>query len=342
MYACSVGNSEIVAYLLQQGADPNFHKELFTPLMAVCVSTCENEDDLADCLSGLLDAGAIKDAAERHRITPLMFASMTGRPRLVQGLADRGCRLDLQDCHGWTALFWAVNQGKSDVVQLLLKLGASVDVKDRKGQTPIELAKSKRMHKIEELFGNQGTLSNGLKPVGNAEDGRLVEFRNEANKTRSVFSVELVINHVHEKRFELGIYRRSQVLAMRQVLTQIKNTYEKVSFIRLHLQGHPLNHPLEYSASSLTILQDLSNKSLHQAHILQGELNFLAQHTKQVSWNGQGEPMEVNIADLVEEYLVKRGGVDRDDDSPPRAVEAGSSASDNGSEYGGENDATPR
>lgn len=39
MYAASSGRWQIVEYLVEKKSNPNFHKELFTPLMASCAYT---------------------------------------------------------------------------------------------------------------------------------------------------------------------------------------------------------------------------------------------------------------------------------------------------------------
>lgn len=103
MYAASCGRWEVVQYLLEKDANPNFHKELFTPLMAACASSHENEDDLAKCVELLINSGANINASERHKVTPLMFACKEKKAKIVKTLLQRDdIKVDLQDHRGWT------------------------------------------------------------------------------------------------------------------------------------------------------------------------------------------------------------------------------------------------
>lgn len=79
--------------------------ELFTPLMAVCASTRENEEKLVRCIDLLIKHNADINATERHRITALMFAAKEGHQKLVAKLCSLGCDLNIQDSQGWTVKF---------------------------------------------------------------------------------------------------------------------------------------------------------------------------------------------------------------------------------------------
>lgn len=102
MYAASCGQPKAVDYLVENLASPNFHKELFTPLMAVCASTQEDEDNLVQCVEILIRNGAKVNVAERHRVTPLMFASKEKRLKIVKTLLVNGADTNAQDNRGWT------------------------------------------------------------------------------------------------------------------------------------------------------------------------------------------------------------------------------------------------
>ena len=103
MYAASCGRWQVTEYLLEKKANPNFHKELFTPLMAACASAHENEEDLVKCVEILIDHGANINATERHKVTPLMFACKEKRLKIIQTLLQRPeIDVDLQDHRGWS------------------------------------------------------------------------------------------------------------------------------------------------------------------------------------------------------------------------------------------------
>ncbi len=112
MYAASCGRWQVTEYLLEKKANPNFHKELFTPLMAACASSHENEEDLVKCVEILIDHGANINASERHKVTPLMFACKEKRLKVVETLLKRPeINIDLQDHRGWSVrIINSVNQ----------------------------------------------------------------------------------------------------------------------------------------------------------------------------------------------------------------------------------------
>lgn len=80
--------------------------ELFTPLMAACASSRESEDDMLECVDLLLSYGAKVDVAERHRMTPLMFASKEGRVSIVQRLINAKVDVNKQDNRGLISNFY--------------------------------------------------------------------------------------------------------------------------------------------------------------------------------------------------------------------------------------------
>ncbi|XP_054716312.1 ankyrin repeat, SAM and basic leucine zipper domain-containing protein 1-like [Uloborus diversus] len=139
MFACSAGNLELVQFLLEEKANPNYHKDMLTPLMAVCMSK-KNEEDLSKCCSLLIDNGANVNAHERHLTTPLMFASREGYTQIVKTLLDNDAEINAQDNRGNTAIAWAAQCGHGQVVRLLLEKGADVKILNRMGQSPIDLA----------------------------------------------------------------------------------------------------------------------------------------------------------------------------------------------------------
>ncbi|XP_071540397.1 ankyrin repeat, SAM and basic leucine zipper domain-containing protein 1-like isoform X2 [Panulirus ornatus] len=140
MYACSCGKPQIVKFLLQQNADPNLHKELFTPLMAACASSHESEVDLLECVELLLNYGAKVNTSERHHMTALMFASKEGRSSIVQKLVEAKIDVNKQDNKGWTALCWAATKGHGKVIRTLLEHSADPTKMNNHGQRPVDIA----------------------------------------------------------------------------------------------------------------------------------------------------------------------------------------------------------
>ena len=80
-------------------------------------------------VQGLLEAGANPDAALLSGESPVMTASRTGSPQVVERLLAAGADPNAKATRGQTALMWAASQGHSDVVGVLLEYGADVHIR---------------------------------------------------------------------------------------------------------------------------------------------------------------------------------------------------------------------
>lgn len=151
LHACSMGSLPIITLLVQEGANVNFTKELFSPLMALCKATMASEDELLKCLNVLLDHGATVDAMDRHACTPLMNACGAGYTLLVRRLIEAKCDLNIQDSEGWSGLFHAVDKEREDVVRLLVEEKARLDLIDRRKRSAYDLAMIKGLDQLGKL-----------------------------------------------------------------------------------------------------------------------------------------------------------------------------------------------
>ena len=99
----------------------------------------------SEVVSWLIDQGADLDASGGGS-TPLMHAARRGHTSIVRLLIDNGADASLQHkISGWTALHLASMRKDKDLAHMLLEYDPSVcDLKDQKGRTPFELAKSKK------------------------------------------------------------------------------------------------------------------------------------------------------------------------------------------------------
>ena len=82
-----------------------FPTDHFTPLMAVCASSCSLNNALGQCLNTLIEKGVKIDAHENHGYTALIFACKKGRTTLVEDLIQAGSDLNKQDNRGYDNLF---------------------------------------------------------------------------------------------------------------------------------------------------------------------------------------------------------------------------------------------
>ncbi|KAK7499506.1 hypothetical protein BaRGS_00009158 [Batillaria attramentaria] len=143
MYAGSFAKGDIFKLLLERGANPNYHKDLFTVLMAVCSSNCSKPDVLLECAKLLIDKGVDVNARDRYHVTALTYAAREGRVELVKLLLDNGAEIDRQDSRGWTAVSWATQREQLGVIKELLDRGADRNKKHTDGLTAIDLARGK-------------------------------------------------------------------------------------------------------------------------------------------------------------------------------------------------------
>ena len=148
------GHAEVVAFLIQAGADVNIRcgRESRSALREAC-SLFLNMERASECARLLIEAGADVKTTDKHMATPLMSASMaqTGTA-LVQSLIDAGANVNHssitsierifggrhEDAEGDTALHRAAYySGNVETVKALLRAGAHVDAQSWTGKTAL-------------------------------------------------------------------------------------------------------------------------------------------------------------------------------------------------------------
>nr|XP_045605285.1 ankyrin repeat, SAM and basic leucine zipper domain-containing protein 1-like isoform X1 [Procambarus clarkii] len=193
MYACSCGKPRVVEFLLQQNADTNLHKELFTALMAACASSRECEADLLECVELLLSYGAKVDVAERHRMTALMFASKEGRTTIVQRLIDAKADLNKQDNKGWTALCWAATKGHGKVVRILLQHLADPLKMNTHGQRAADIALAAGYPQIADILERVAVGGANLSFTESSAESVMIKYPVENKMPQSYGELEMVL-----------------------------------------------------------------------------------------------------------------------------------------------------
>lgn len=118
-WACSTDAGEIVALLLDCGADSNvLGMGGDTPLTVACYSSS------TDVVSALMKAGAEVNRSDNDGTTPLMFAAKRGDPEVLRLLLSAGADVGARDAAGRTALHWAVLEGDfADAAKTLIDAG---------------------------------------------------------------------------------------------------------------------------------------------------------------------------------------------------------------------------
>ena len=133
--ASACGRIDIIALLIQHGADPNATTETAeTPLHWAVMS------DRPEVVRDLLYAGADANrATELTRETPLHFAAQLGCERAVRSLLESADVMAMSS-ENWTALHYAAAYGHTPIVEALIKHGADMDAKTLCRRTALMLA----------------------------------------------------------------------------------------------------------------------------------------------------------------------------------------------------------
>lgn len=143
LYAAFAAQPEVINYLLLNEANPNQHRDGYTPLMALCNSVSMCLEKSLKCLRLLIDANADVDAINKHRQTALMYACKSQEPEFVKVLLNHVKDIDATDSDERTAIFYAVTANKIDIVKILLENNADITLVDNNNYTVKDIASEK-------------------------------------------------------------------------------------------------------------------------------------------------------------------------------------------------------
>ncbi len=130
-------SEEVVAILLEAGADPNEVVDDFgTTILLRAVDTGQ-----AGIVKRLLQARANVNAANTYRMSPLMSAATIGDFEMVEALVAAGAKVTARTPTGGSALMFAVGAAHVEVVRRLVAAGADV-ARDR--ETLMAMIKDKK------------------------------------------------------------------------------------------------------------------------------------------------------------------------------------------------------
>jgi len=142
--AVESGEIEQVRRVLTGGAVVNARTR--AGLTALSVAIIRGYDDIALLL---IEKGASLDARDRSGDrenqhpgnSPVHYAAIYGRTRVLQAMLARGVSPNLRDRNGRTLLMLAAENGHRETVQLLLQHGADPAARSALGETALQLAR---------------------------------------------------------------------------------------------------------------------------------------------------------------------------------------------------------
>jgi ankyrin repeat protein len=124
------GHMQMLEYLLNHGASPNFPLDGFTPLhMAAAIGNLP-------AVKLLLRYGASVDPVYGDE-TPLLLAVQNGYMPVIKELIAAGANFELHDSLGGNLVSVAANHHDEEVVKLLIQLGVDPCAKDHDGNDAI-------------------------------------------------------------------------------------------------------------------------------------------------------------------------------------------------------------
>ena len=106
----------------------------YTPLHLAAYGTRE-------VVAALLEAGADPNARGDHSSFPLFIAARYGTGEVVAALLEAGADLEVRDEDGSTALHGAAGGGAVEAVMTLLEAGADPGARNNDGKQPFEYAR---------------------------------------------------------------------------------------------------------------------------------------------------------------------------------------------------------
>jgi len=148
-WAAIGGHRDVVAFILEEGADVNSMDGDISPLW---LAVSEGHKEVVDLL---LEEGANPDLGF-EMVPPLAVACKRRDWDVARALVQAGADVNIREpVFGWTPLHFAVLSSQKDLVILLLEEGADPNVKDSEDLTPAELAEDLGRYDLAELVRRQ-------------------------------------------------------------------------------------------------------------------------------------------------------------------------------------------
>lgn len=246
-------NLKIINYLIDAGTDLQSDKGwLEYPMI-------ENDIKLIDML---INKGVNINhmfSWNNRKVTPLVYAAITGRLDMVKYLIKKGANVNAVDTIGSSALHHTTNN--YSIVKYLLKNGADTSIVNQKGYTALEIAEIVRNKKVIKLI-KHGDIGDGTKldvliskknSKINYNDFALVigisKYTNEPNVNyadNSAKSFQLLAQKVLGIPKENIIYLTNEQATSGQIKSNIElisQLLEKDSTLYLYYAGHGVPAP---------------------------------------------------------------------------------------------------
>ena len=157
MCACRTGQSEIVKFLLEAGADVNItNANGSTSLHVAIIGDCSNET-----LEKIVQQGAAVNAMGNRGKTALIHACESAKTESVKLLLKKGADPNISDDKGYTSLHAVVSGRCTDnALEDLITHGAYLDAQNKSGKTALWLACSDKKENSIKILLTAGSNPN--------------------------------------------------------------------------------------------------------------------------------------------------------------------------------------
>uniref|UniRef100_A0A6C0J433 Uncharacterized protein n=1 Tax=viral metagenome TaxID=1070528 RepID=A0A6C0J433_9ZZZZ len=162
MKASLYGETEIVRMLMEKGADVNAKDN--NRSTALMKATLHRHTEIVRML---LEKGADVNVKTGYGSTALVLASWDGNTEIVRMLLENGADVNAKDADGSTALIKASWDGHTEIVRMLLENGADVNAKDADGSTALIKASLNGHTKVVSMLLEKGADVNAKNNAGN-------------------------------------------------------------------------------------------------------------------------------------------------------------------------------
>ena len=139
-FAAQVGNTAVVKYLFEQGADIKAQEASFS--RSAIHFAAENGN--LDTIIFLAEKGVDLLDKDNLGATALHYAAKNNRLDVIKYLVSKKIDYTAKDVRGWTAMHYAACGGSLDVVKYLLAKGLNINELNDTGRTPLFFARSNR------------------------------------------------------------------------------------------------------------------------------------------------------------------------------------------------------
>lgn len=308
MLAASTASSDLVELLINRGANVNFHKEMYTVLMATCAASVSiPEEQVLKCVELLLEKNARVNVYDKYRMSPLMYAARDGRVTLCEKLLEHGAEINKQEMRGWTSLSFAASRGHGRVVRTLLDHGADPKIYSSDGQTASDIAYSSDYPRISDIISLAASGKQSVSTEVALEAAKPTSYITEEDSSLHYGSLEVFLVG-HELKYLLPKFQEHKV-TFDGLLTLTEKELDQMGITQVGVRTKILDairevHKKEWDVSSLQAIEKhslsaaevtviLANVSRHLTFI-RSSVSYVRKHLNTVN-----EPLEF-VQDVTE------------------------------------------